>query len=86
MFEKLTRRDIYDALESDLAKPIGMQDFNRERQRKSGDEGEPRLLEQHADGKTQVSNHAASPLNETSGLTLRRHGIKSGWHESDTVY
>src|SRR5262245_27972988 len=37
VFEKLTKRDIYDALESDLAKPIGMQDFNRARQRKSGD-------------------------------------------------
>jgi CubicO group peptidase (beta-lactamase class C family) len=37
VFEKLTGRDIYDALESDLAKPIGMQDFNRARQRKSGD-------------------------------------------------
>ncbi len=33
-FEKLTGRDIYDALESDLAQPIGMQDFDRARQRK----------------------------------------------------
>ncbi len=37
VFEKLTGRDIYDALESDLARPIGMQDFDRTRQRKSGD-------------------------------------------------
>jgi CubicO group peptidase (beta-lactamase class C family) len=37
VFEKLTGRDIYDALESDLARPIGMQDFDRARQRKSGD-------------------------------------------------
>ncbi len=36
-FEKMTGRDIYDALESDLAKPIGMQDFDRTRQQKSGD-------------------------------------------------
>jgi CubicO group peptidase (beta-lactamase class C family) len=36
VFEKLTKRDIYDALESDLAKAIGMQDFDRSRQRKSG--------------------------------------------------
>ncbi len=35
-FEKLTGRDIYDALHFDLAEPIGMQDFNREQQRKSG--------------------------------------------------
>ena len=33
-FEKLTGRDIYDALESDLARPIRMQDFDRARQRK----------------------------------------------------
>ena len=37
VFEKLTGRDIYDALETDLAKPIGMQDFDRARQQKSGD-------------------------------------------------
>jgi CubicO group peptidase (beta-lactamase class C family) len=37
VFEKLTGRDIYDALETDLAKPIGMQDFDRTRQQKSGD-------------------------------------------------
>ncbi|MBI3682199.1 MAG: serine hydrolase [Acidobacteria bacterium] len=37
IFEKLTGRDIYDALESDLARPVEMQDFDRTRQRKSGD-------------------------------------------------
>ena len=37
IFEKLTGRDIYDALESDLARPIGMQDFDRSKQTKSGD-------------------------------------------------
>lgn len=36
-FELLTGRDIYDALETDLAEPLGMQDFDRTRQRKSGD-------------------------------------------------
>jgi len=35
-FEKMTGRDIYDALETDLAIPIGMQDFDRSAQRKSG--------------------------------------------------
>jgi CubicO group peptidase (beta-lactamase class C family) len=34
-FEKLTGKDIFDAVESDLAKPIGMQDFDRSRQRKN---------------------------------------------------
>jgi CubicO group peptidase (beta-lactamase class C family) len=33
-FEKLTGRSIYDALERDLARPIGMQDFDRARQQK----------------------------------------------------
>lgn len=37
VFEKLTGRDIYDALESDLARPIGMEDFDRNRQKKTGD-------------------------------------------------
>jgi CubicO group peptidase (beta-lactamase class C family) len=37
VFEKLTGRDIYDALETDLARPIGMQDFSRSSQEKSGD-------------------------------------------------
>ncbi len=36
-FEIMTKRDIYDALESDLARPIGMQDFDRSIHRKTGD-------------------------------------------------
>ena len=34
-FEKLTGKDIFVALEEDLAKPIGTQDFDRSRQRKN---------------------------------------------------
>ncbi|HWP38585.1 MAG TPA: serine hydrolase [Gemmatimonadales bacterium] len=37
IFEKETGRDIYDALESDLARPIGMQDFDRSIHRRTGD-------------------------------------------------
>jgi CubicO group peptidase (beta-lactamase class C family) len=37
IFERETGRDIYDALESDLAKPIAMQDFDRSLQKKEGD-------------------------------------------------
>ncbi|MCX6623408.1 MAG: serine hydrolase [Acidobacteria bacterium] len=33
-FEKLSGKNIYDALESDLARPIGMQDFDRSKQKK----------------------------------------------------
>jgi CubicO group peptidase (beta-lactamase class C family) len=42
-FEKLTGKNIYDALESDLARPIGMQDFNRAKQKKipTGDSVHP---------------------------------------------
>lgn len=37
IFEQETGRDIYDVLETDLARPIGMQDFDRSLHRKSGD-------------------------------------------------
>jgi CubicO group peptidase (beta-lactamase class C family) len=37
VFEKETGRDIYDALETDLARPVGFQDFNRASHRKTGD-------------------------------------------------
>ena len=33
-FEKLTGKNIYDAVESDIARPIAMQDYDRSRQRK----------------------------------------------------
>ena len=36
IFEKETGVNIYDALERDLARPLGFQDFDRERHRKSG--------------------------------------------------
>lgn len=36
VFEQLVKRDIYDALDSDLARPLGMEDFDRAIQRKSG--------------------------------------------------
>ena len=38
IFERLTGKNIFDALRDDLAIPIGMQDFDRERQQKSGDQ------------------------------------------------
>jgi len=37
IFEQETGRNIYDALETDLARPIGVQDFDRSLHRKSGD-------------------------------------------------
>ena len=46
-FEKLTGREIYDALETDLARPIGMQDFDRSAQKKSGDTARSQYLAYH---------------------------------------
>src|SRR5688572_12868311 len=46
-FEIMTKRDIYDALESDLARPIGMQDFDRATHRKTGDSTRSRYLAYH---------------------------------------
>ena len=37
IFEKATQRNIYDAVEIDLARPIGMEDWRRDLQAKSGD-------------------------------------------------
>lgn len=36
IFEQLTKRAIHDTLDTDLAQPLGMQDFDRARQRKTG--------------------------------------------------
>lgn len=47
VFEKETGRDIYDALETDLARPIGMQDWRRDVQRKTGDSTKSRYLAYH---------------------------------------
>ena len=46
-FEIMTKRDIYDALESDIVRPIGMQDFNRAQHRKTGDASKSRYLAYH---------------------------------------
>lgn len=46
-FEKMTGRDLYDALETDLARPIGMQDFDRPRHKKTGDASRSRHLAYH---------------------------------------
>jgi len=47
VFERATGREIYDALASDLATPIGMQDFERGRQRKTGDLSKSRFPAYH---------------------------------------
>lgn len=47
IFERETGRNIYDALETDLARPIGFQDWNRGVQRKTGDSTQSRYLAYH---------------------------------------
>jgi CubicO group peptidase (beta-lactamase class C family) len=41
-FEKMSGRNIYDALETDLARPLGMQDYDRAKQKKIQDPYCPR--------------------------------------------
>ncbi len=47
IFEQLTGRNIYDAVERELALPIGMQDWRRDLQEKSGDTTRSRHLAYH---------------------------------------
>jgi CubicO group peptidase (beta-lactamase class C family) len=47
IFEQETRQSIYDALEKDLAIPIGMQDFDRATHRRTGDASRSRHLAYH---------------------------------------
>jgi CubicO group peptidase (beta-lactamase class C family) len=47
IFEQETGRNIYDALETDIARPIGMQDWDRSAQQKSGDTTRSRFRAYH---------------------------------------
>jgi CubicO group peptidase (beta-lactamase class C family) len=46
-FELETGRNIYDALDTDLAQPLGMRDFNRASHRRSGDSTKSKHLAYH---------------------------------------
>jgi CubicO group peptidase (beta-lactamase class C family) len=77
-FEKLTGKNIYDALESDLAKPLGMQDFDRARQKKYpavGRETEPGKVESiHPEYAMYLSTRDMARL----GLLMLRDGEWNG--------
>ena len=47
IFEQETGRDLYDALESDLVRPIGMEEFNRAAHRRTGDASRSKHLAYH---------------------------------------
>lgn len=70
IFEQETKRNIYDALEQDLARPLQMQDWRRDLQQKAGD--------------TTRSTHQAYPIFLTTrdmariGLLMLRNGEWNG--------
>ncbi len=70
IFEQETGRNMYDALESDLARPIGMQDFDRAAQQKSGDTTKSKYLAYHM----WLSTRDMARL----GLLMGRGGIWNG--------
>lgn len=47
IFEQETGKDIYDALEEELVRPLGMQDFDRSRHRRTGDSERSQHLAYH---------------------------------------
>ncbi len=47
VFEQLTGRNIYDALQTDMAEPLGFQDWDRSIHRKTGDTSRSRNLAYH---------------------------------------
>ena len=69
-FEIMTGRDIYDALASDLVRPIGMQDFNRAQHRKTGDSTRSRYLAYHMNFSTRDMARL--------GYLMLRHGNWNG--------
>jgi CubicO group peptidase (beta-lactamase class C family) len=83
VFERATGRDIYDALATDLAAPLHMQDFDRAQQRKSGDASKSRFLAYHM----RLSTRDMARL----GLLMLRGGrwqerqvMPAGWSERIT--
>ena len=82
-FERMTGRDIYDALESDIARPIGMRDFDRRRHRKTGDSTRSRYLAYHM-------HFSTRDMARVGYLMLRRgewngrQVVPAGWVEEST--
>jgi CubicO group peptidase (beta-lactamase class C family) len=70
IFEQETGRNIYDALETDLARPIGMEDFDRAAQQKSGDT----MRSIHRAYHMWLSTRDMARL----GHLMLRHGVWSG--------
>lgn len=82
-FELMTGRDIYDALESDIVRPIAMQDFDRAIHRKTGDSTRSRYLAYHMN----LSTRDMARI----GYLMLRHGrwndrqvVPADWIEEST--
>lgn len=80
VFERTTGLDIYDAFAADIAGPIGLQDFDRARQSKTGDASKSRYLAYHF----RLSTRDMARL----GLLMLRGGewsgrriLPAGWSE-----
>jgi len=72
-FEKLTGTSIYDALERDLARPIGMQDFDRAKQQKVPSPGSV-----HPEYVMRLSTRDMARL----GVLMARHGR---WRDQEVL-
>ena len=70
-FEKLTGKNIYDALETDLARPVGMQDFDRTRQKKTPPD---KSITLHPEFAMYLSTRDMARL----GLLMLREGLWDG--------
>jgi CubicO group peptidase (beta-lactamase class C family) len=69
-FEKITGLDLYDALEADLAIPLGMQDFDRKRQK--------RVSEMPATVHPEFAMHLSTRDMARLGLLMRHKGTWKG--------
>lgn len=70
IFEQCTGQDLYDALQRDLAEPIGMQDFDRARHRRTGNAERSRHLAYHM--------HFSTRDMARIGYLMLRHGNWNG--------
>ena len=80
VFEQLTGRNIYDALETDLALPLGFEDWDRSIHRKSGDETRSRNLAYHMVLSTRDMARIGHLMLQ-SGMWEEERILPEGWAE-----